>query len=205
VIRSHHRAREVVVVVGLEVADDARGGSRKKTRKQRNKRTHTERRRTSDIAATPPTRDRVVRLESSVDARDRETLPKTVNPTRARRLRRRPTTTRSRRKTHRNPSRRRDARDVESSRSPFRLSTSTATPTPPPYSPPRRRDFRAGRFPTTTPTRRVSSRSASRVVVVRRRRQSLDTHSMKINHPRHRRNATSTSLERVRSRLRPFP
>ena len=118
---------------------------------------------------TPPPRvpRRRLRRESSVDARDQK-IPKTVIPTPVRRLSPRPTTRRSRGRTPRNPSRRRGARARASSRSRLRLATSPATPRRRFYSPPRRRDIPSRVFPSTTPTRRVSSRSDVRFARTKR-------------------------------------
>ena len=153
---------------------------------------------------TPPPRvpRRRLRRESSVDARDQK-IPKTVIPTPVRRLSPRPTTRRSRGRTPRNPSRRRGARARASSRSRLRLATSPATPRRRFYSPPRRRDIPSRVFPSTTPTRRVSSRSDVRFARTKRAKSqsSRERERHEPSRDETRRDETNESTDAPRSRV----
>ncbi len=145
----------------------------RRTRSRETRENRTPRNRTFFFTPPPRVPRRRLRRESSVDARDQKILPKTVIPTPVRRLSPRPTTRRSRGRTPRHPSRRRGARARASSRSRLRLATSPATPRRRFYSPPRRRDTPSRVFPSTTPTRRVSSRSDVRENETKRRVESV--------------------------------
>ena len=178
----------------------------RRTRSRETRENRTPRNRTFFFTPPPRVPRRRLRRESSVDARDQKILPKTVIPTPVRRLSPRPTTRRSRGRTPRHPSRRRGARARASSRSRLRLATSPATPRRRFYSPPRRRDTPSRVFPSTTPTRRVSSRSDVRendtkrnVESVLERERERDT-----NRPETRRDETRhhASTDAPRSRVR---
>ena len=185
--RSRSRSRDRAFVARESHARIARLDERVRARRERIARLEIVR------FFTPPPRvpRRRLRRESSVDARDQKILPKTVIPTPVRRLSPRPTTRRSRGRTPRNPSRRRGARARASSRSRLRLATSPATPRRRFYSPPRRRDTPSRVFPSTTPTRRVSSRSDVRFARTKRAKsQSSRERERDTNRPETRRDET---------------
>ena len=197
--RSRSRSRDRAFVARESHARIARLDERVRARRERIARLEIVR------FFTPPPRvpRRRLRRESSVDARDQKILPKTVIPTPVRRLSPRPTTRRSRGRTPRNPSRRRGARARASSRSRLRLATSPATPRRRFYSPPRRRDTPSRVFPSTTPTRRVSSRSDVRFARTKRAKSqsSRERERHEPSRDETRRDETNESNDAPRSRV----